>query len=285
MNAAHPILSNKATMDSLVKTIRIPARPSLLVEVQKELNQEDPSAKNLAKIVSKDVALSAALMKLTNSSFIGLRLKARSINHAVELLGMQQTGVLMTGIVVRQTVQAKGNALRSFWDFSAKRAQLMSVLMRRAAYCSADVAYTFGLFCDIGVPILMERFPNYEQTWLTANRELALPMTDIEEQAHATHHASIGALLARTWGLPEVVQMGILLHHDYSTLECGATDNAIRGLIALCALAEYAIHRSEGLEQPPEWQKARVRVAEFLGMSLDDVEDWADQLQDVLSTI
>ena len=278
-HSIQPVVSDKQAVDSLIKTIRIPARPSLLVEMQKELNKEEPSAQGLAKIIANDVALAASLLKLTNSSFFGLRLKAQSVDHAVGLLGTNQTGMLMTGIIARQTMNASGLPLGKFWDFSTKRAQALSAMVKRFPFCSADVAHTFGLFCDIGVPILMERFPEYAATWKMANNEFDLPLTQIEDDHHITNHASIGSLMARTWGLPEQVSIAILLHHDYRTLEDVATDDGVRGLIALSTLADYAIQKYEGQETSAEWFKASERVCQYLGISLDDAEDWCEELQ------
>jgi HD-like signal output (HDOD) protein len=278
-------VSDKEAVDSLLKTIRIPPRPSLLVDLQKELSKNDPSAKALAKIIANDVALAASLLKLTNSSFFGLRLKAQSVDHAVSLIGITQTGTLMTGIIARQAVTSNANSMGKFWDFSSKRAQALSAMVRRLPVCSADVAHTFGLFCDIGVPILMERFPDYADTWKKANNEFEMSLTQVEDQHHITNHASIGSLMARTWGLPEQVYTAILLHHDYKTLEDTSTEDAVRGLIALSTLAEYAIQKYEGQDLFPEWHKAGDLVCQYLGIGTHDAEDWCEELQDLFNTV
>ena len=90
--------------------------------------------------------------------------------------------------------------------------------------------------------------------------------------------------MARTWGLPEQVSTAILLHHDYKTLEDTATEDSVRGLIALCALAEYAIQKYEGQERPSEWYKGGEMVCQFLGISAEDAEDWCDELQDTFNS-
>ncbi len=276
-----PVVSNKQSLDQLVKTIRIPPRPSLLVEMQKELNKEEPCAIGLAKVISNDVALAASLMKLTNSSFFGLRLQARSVDHAVRLIGLNQTGILMTGIIARQTIEIKNQSLRKFWDHSSKRAHGLSALVGRFPVCTSDIAHTFGLFCDIGVPILMERFPDYADTWKKANNEPVLDLTEVEDKVYNTNHAAIGSLLARTWGLPEPVSTAILLHHDYATLEDQSTSELIRGLIALTALVEFAVQKYEGQDNSTEWTKSCERVCQYLGISMEDADDWCEELQDL----
>jgi hypothetical protein len=46
-------------VDALIKSIRIPPRPSLLADMQRELASEDPSPEAIGKIVASDVGMSA----------------------------------------------------------------------------------------------------------------------------------------------------------------------------------------------------------------------------------
>ncbi|MCH8619320.1 HDOD domain-containing protein [Undibacterium sp. TS12] len=280
---AAPKLTTEQSVDALIKTIRIPPRPSLLADVQTELAMEDPDPRRLTNIISNDVAMSASLLKLANSSFFGLRLKAKSVDHAVNLLGISQCGTLMTGIIAKQSIQVEKISLVKFWDFSTKRAQAMTQLARRMRVCSADLAHTFGLFCDIGIPLLLERFPDYTETLELANQELHDKFTEVEQQRHATSHTAIGSLMARTWGLPETVSLAILLHHDYAVLEDPNTEDAVKSLIALALLAEYGIQRYHGQEFSCEWEKGSEAACAFLGLSADEVEDRFEELHELFN--
>ncbi|BBB65413.1 hypothetical protein UNDYM_1160 [Undibacterium sp. YM2] len=282
-SAAAPRLTTEQSVDALVKTIRIPPRPSLLADVQAELAANDPDPRKLTGIIANDVAMSASLLKLANSSFFGLRLKAKSVEHAVNLLGITQCGNLMTGIIARQSIQVEKISLVKFWDFSTKRAQAMTQLARRMRVCPPDQAHTFGLFCDIGIPLLLERFPDYAETLELAHQEINETFTAIEEQRHSTSHAAIGSLMARTWGLPESVSLAILLHHDYSVLHDANTEDSVKSLIALALLAEYGIQKYHGQEFSCEWEKGGEAACEFLGLSADEVEDRFEELHELFN--
>ncbi|MFZ6720940.1 HDOD domain-containing protein [Undibacterium sp. Ji49W] len=280
---AAPRLTTEQSVDALIKTIRIPPRPSLLADVQVELADDDPDPRRLTAIIANDVAMSASLLKLANSSFFGLRLKAKSVEHAVSLLGITQCGNLMTGIIARQSIQVEKVSLVKFWDFSTKRAQAMTQLARRMRVCPGDLAHTFGLFCDIGIPLLLERFPDYAETLELAYKEANESFTAVEERRHATSHAAIGSLMARTWGLPENVSMAILLHHDYEVLNDPGTEESVKSLIALALLAEYGIQKYHGQEFSCEWEKGGEAACEFLGLSADDVEDRFEELHELFN--
>lgn len=284
MNSTTAAVAEKS-VDSLIKTIRIPPRPSLLADVQDELGGSDPDPRRLSGLIANDVSMSASLLKLANSPFYGLRLKATSVEHAVQLIGMRQCGLVLTGIIARQSVQTEKMPLEQFWDFSTKRAQAMSYLASRMRVCPPDVAHTFGLFCDIGIPLLMERFEDYQATLDLAAEAREVRFTEVEQDRHSTSHTSVGALMARTWGLPEQVTSAILLHHDYSALNDTATDDMVRALIALCVVAEFSIHKYHGRENQAEWDKGGAIACEFLGLTHDELEDYFEELHDIYSHV
>ena len=284
MNAHTTVVAEKS-VDSLINTIRIPPRPSLLADVQYELAGDDPDPRRLSALIANDVALSASLLKLANSPFYGLRLKASSVEHAVQLIGMRQCGLVLTGIIARRAVQNDKIPLEQFWDFSSKRAQAMSFLASRMRVCTPDMAHTFGLFCDIGIPLLMERFDNYQETLQLAEEMLERRFTEVEQDRHSTSHTSVGALMARTWGLPEQVSAAILLHHDYRSLTDVSNDETVRALVALCLVADFSIHKYHGRESQAEWEKGGATACEFLGLSQHELEDYFEELHEIYNYI
>ena len=267
-------------VDALIKSIRIPPRPSLLADLQRELASPDPSPETIGRIVASDVGMSGALLKLANSAIYGGRRKAKSIEQAILFLGINQVAALMTGLLARQAIPSNSAALASFWDVSTRRAQAMVFLSRRLRIGEPDVAHTFGLFCDTGLPLLMDRFADYGATYAAASLEAERPFTVLEEERHAASHASIGCLLARNWGLSDHVVWAILHHHDYAVLEDAHTAGAVRSLVALSLLAEAAICKYQGHAESLEWNKGGVRACAYLGLSAEETAELLDELHE-----
>jgi len=264
-------------VDTLIKSIRIPPRPSLLADLQRELASPEPSPNAIGRIVASDVGMSGALLKLANSATYGRGRKAKSIDQAIMSIGINQVAALMTGLLARQAIPANSAALASFWDVSTRRAQAMVFLSRRLRIGEPDVAHTFGLFCDTGLPLLMDRFADYAGTYAAASLETERAFTAIEEERHATSHAAIGCLLARNWGLSGDVSWAILQHHDYAVLDDAACAPAVRSMIALSLLAEQAICKYRGLESF-EWNKGGARACAYLGLAEDETAELVDEL-------
>jgi HD-like signal output (HDOD) protein len=264
-------------VDALIKSIRIPPRPSLLADLQRELASSDPSPEAIGRIVASDVGMSGALLKLANSAVFGGR-KAKSIEQAILFLGINQVAAMMTGLLARQAIPANSEALASFWDLSSRRAEAMVFLSRRLRIGEPDVAHTFGLFCDTGVPLLMDRFADYGATYAAASLEAERPFTALEEERHSTSHAAVGTLLARNWGLSGDVGWAILHHHDYAVLDDASSAPVVRSMVALALLAENAICKYQGHTESLEWNKGGARACAYLGLSDEETAELLDEL-------
>ncbi|MPQ60041.1 HDOD domain-containing protein [Duganella sp. FT27W] len=278
--AAPALPVENAVEDALMRSIRIPPRPSLLVDLQRELAKADPSPRNMARIIGNDVGMSGALLKLANSPFFGAARKAKSVEQAINFLGVDMCASTLTGLLARRAIDGQGADLSAFWEISMRRAQALMFTSRKLRIAPADIAHTFGLFCDIGVPLLMDRFADYAATYDDACDEPVRRFTEIEDERYSTNHAAIGCLLARNWGLSPDVSWAILLHHDYRVLDDPATDDAVRSLVALTLLAEKGITRFFGRTLSHEWEKGGELACQHLGLTEDEAADLLDELNE-----
>ncbi len=278
-----PVLLNEQGLDALVKSIEIPPRPRLLAEVQQEMASDDPDPRKIARLVSKDVAMSAALLKMANSVFFGLKHKAETIEQAAAFLGLTQCSSLLMGLITRKAINAEGPLLDRFWDVSTKRSLSMVRLAKVLRTCAPDVAHTFGLFCDIGIPLLMKRFPDYVDTLEQANADCDNLFTASEDNKHNTNHTIIGSILADSWGLSNEVTFAIREHHNYGIMQESMTPKIAKSLIALALVAERAIQLYEGLNHHVEWEKGGELALDVLNISEEEMIGLCDELHVIFS--
>jgi HD-like signal output (HDOD) protein len=264
--------------DALVASIAIPARPSLVTDVQKEMAADDPDVRRIARLVGMDVAMTAAVLSAVNSPLYAPARPITTLDQAIGMLGLRRIGTLVTGFALRQAVKGDGARLTRFWDVSTKRSYALARLARGLRGVDPDWAQTFGLFCDVGIPLLMQRFPDYPATLKAANEEGTRPFTEVERAAHRTDHATIGALVARSWGLPKPVCDAIRVHHDYEVFLDPGVDEQVVRLISMGLLAEVAIQRFARMNASVEWAKAGERVAGALVLSNTELDDWIEDL-------
>lgn len=264
--------------DALVKNIGIPPRPGTLVDLQTEIGREDPDFRRISRLVASDVAMTAALLRIANSSAYGLPRRCETVDQAITMLGLRQVGAVVTGLVLRKVLRTDGPQLTRFWDVSAKRSYAMTLLARSLRGIDVDIAQSFGLFCDLGIPLLMHRFPDYGRTLKASNDDTDRSFTEVEQASHQTDHALIGAIMGRSWGISQTVCLAIRLHHDYAIFRDPYVPDSVARLIAMGLLAEVAIQRFAGLNESTEWKKGGDQAAGALVLSDPDVEEWIERL-------
>ena len=270
---------------ALVKDIGIPPRPSLLADMQAEVQRDEPRMRVMADIAGADVAMSAALLKAANSPLLGLRKRAETVQEALMLLGYTQCHTLLTEITLRALFPADSAVLTRYWDVSTKRAHAMTFLSRQQRISTPALAHTFGLFVDIGLPILMKRYgkgtPSYLDTLALANQSPAA-FTAIERQHHPTDHAVVGALLARDWGVSQTALLATRLHHEYAAWRAHVPGSVLE-LMALCLVSEHIIQRHQGLNRHVEWEKGGAQAMDVLGIDTLALDTWTDEVHDLFN--
>jgi HD-like signal output (HDOD) protein len=272
---------NEQEISRLLKGIDIPPCPAVLKALTRELQREDINVARVSKLITQDVSLAAGIMKIANSPFFQPARQVGSINEALAFLGFGEVfNLLVQEVLTKSFNDGPHLKLERYWDSAAYSAAACGHLSLALPGTNRDNAYCFGLFHDCGIPVLMRRFPDYRDTLRIANQdERGGAFTRIEEARHGTHHAVIGHLLSRNWGLAPAVSQAILCHHDYSIFENseGLPKESLT-LIAINLMAENVVGRFLRETTSGEWEKGRHVVADFFGLSQLNLKDLMDDM-------
>ncbi len=264
----------------LVEDIGIPPQPELLARLHQELSRPAPRLDMLVQLASYDVAVAAALLRVANAPLPGVPRGPGTLRAAFERLGAERCIAILGALVLRQVLPAHGPTLERFWDVAQRRGLAMAWLARRHGLIEPDVAHTLGLFCDVGIAVLLQNChtPSYRVTLAEANLGHR-PFTEIERSRHGTDHAQVGAELARSWGVSDEIAQAVALHHDYPRVFGGSVAPRLRVLVALVLVADHIIQREAGLNRHREWQRGGRQALHALGLSESEFEAWADEVQ------
>ena len=278
----------ESLLESSLSDTGIPSRPAILDRVHTEMGKDEPDLNLLARIISADVALSGGLISIANSPYFGFHGRVRSVNEALMVLGLDVSCRAIAGLILRKLFPAT-HALERFWDASASIARLSGWLAQHpeiAIKVHANDAYTFGLFRDCGIAVLLNRFPYYQEVLLKANAEETLSFTQVEEIQCPTNHTVIGGLLAQSWWLPEEISVAIKYHHEFALLQkddMTLLPAPTRGLIAVSQLAEHLFQHHSGMSQTQEWVKAKEVCLALLGLTEEQLLSLYDESAPVLA--
>jgi HD-like signal output (HDOD) protein len=266
-------------------TIGIPPRPTVLQSIEREMRKDEPDYSVLELAISLDVGVAASLLKIAKSPLFGISsAKVGTIKDALQILGLKIVATAIAGLSLRKAFANVPN-LERFWDASACVAQISSWLASQIPYSDRSIrpeeVFTFGLFRDAGIPVLLANFSDYLDVLKIANAEAEKPFTAIEDLEFGVNHALIGSKLAKDWALSTDYGYAIEFHHDRSMIQGtgeSAIPNASRYLIAVSQLAEFFHQRATLKSHALEWDKLGDVCLEVLRLSPERVEALYEQM-------
>lgn len=275
-SVADPALAEQIRLE--VRQIGIPPRPTILAEIDAVLRRDETDYMRLADLIGADVGISAGLIKVANSPFFGMSRKVRTVRECLMVLGMHQIVQIVTSLSLEKMF-GHTPLLTRFWDSSARIARVSAWLatrLRRQCRVRPEDAYTFGLFRDCGIPLLLIPFPKeYHAALKAANEETVESFTAVEDRMMGINHAVLGAAMAETWLLADEFIAAIRHHHE-AYPEAGETSEAPAlawTLIAVAQLAEHLVQLKTGMAKTHEWDKVAAMNLKLLGIDAVVLEE------------
>jgi HD-like signal output (HDOD) protein len=268
-----------------LRDIVIPPCPELLTALRAEVGKADPDPQEIARIAASDVAMAASLMRTVNSPLYARARAADTVEQALAMLGVGPTVALLTGFLTRSSIPVHSPLLEHFWETSTRRALAMGFIARQLYGVDAGVAHTCGLFCHVGMPIMMLGVKGYGGTLAEALARQDRSFTETENAAHQTDHAVVGAIVAKTWRLPATTVAAVRLHHDFTVLADSSFAAEVRTLVAMGLVAENLVARHEGAPLQREWLQHAAHCLSYLKVAEEEVEAWVDALHPIFENV
>lgn len=276
-------LSYEATSE-ILGSIRIPAAPAAFMELHELMQHDEPEMGAVADTIGKDVGLAALVLKTVNSPFFGLRTQVTSIRQATGLLGLLNIGNIVAGLALRRAMEESGGpSPEHYWESPANIGMAAARLAQRFRGVPPDEAYLLGLFHNVGVPLMMQRFDNYLAV-LGASPCHGPGLIACEDAHFKTNHAVVGYYVCRSWGLPAHIGELILRHHEVDEVfaQEGGAPTRTGLMLAILKMAEH-IDQCYWGRPDPEWEACGEAVLGYVGISTTDFADIVDDLVELLA--
>ncbi len=278
---ADPVLL-EIEAERFAREIAIPPCPLILERFSAEMRADAPDLRRIAALVGNDAGLSAAMLSIVNSPFFGLQRKAASVQQALAILGLRAGANIVTGLMLKFAFPAGANRLlRRFWDESSRTAAAAAGIAARLKGVDPDLAHTYVLFRDCGIPVMLRKFPAYAEV-VDGNRlKSGDRFVAIEDMRFGFSHSKVGFALARGWLLSDPMCKAILYHHQPRAAKAFTRDlePADPRLIAFGMLAEQVVAIESGGGLCPDWQVNEEFVLETLAISPDEIVALARDLE------
>jgi len=209
------MLAHRVQMD-LVKAIDrddlvLPTLPEVAFKIRKAAENPEISVSHLSKVIGRDTALAARLIKVVNSPLLRALYEVTDLHTAVTRLGVNYSSNLAIGLVMEQIFHARSevieNKMRDVWRESLEVAGICYTLCRRYTSLKPDQAALGGLVHQIGVlPIL---------TYAEEHNELLSDPVSLNHVIDSIHPL-IGDKLLAVWEFPEMLLKLPGLYQDFT---------------------------------------------------------------------
>jgi len=199
--------------------------PAVAMRVIDMASDPEASASDLESVLQGDVSLVAAVLKLANSAFYGLRRQVSSLRHALLLLGKSEVQGLVLSRVMLQAFKVPGDNQKALmvgvWRHSLECALASECV---AEQCGEEGAVYFlgGMLHDIGKLVIVQKFLNSISDLDRYDQLTGVDSLQAEQECLGWGHEDLGAQLLHRWMFPvQLVEM-VRGHHDFRTIgKCG----------------------------------------------------------------
>lgn len=267
---------NENVMALVAQLKQLPSIPAVYAEIVRLLNDPDSSIEDVGAAIGRDIAITAKVLQVVNSSFFGLAQRVSKPAEAASYLGMGTLKALVLSSGVFD--QFDGKMPKNFSAFAlSEHSQKVGAAARAIAKCEkmerAEVEETLvaGLLHDVGKLMLASNLPEEFERAMAVEASQRL---EAEREIFGANHAEVGGYLLGLWGLPPPVVEAIALHHtpSESSTEIFCPLTAVH--VANCLIAERSA-ATTGDTAPA------IDLAHLTALGLTDrLPDWRDAVEE-----
>jgi putative nucleotidyltransferase with HDIG domain len=202
----------QVNLQVLERIEKLPSLSSVVSEFLRLCREEFVSARDFEKVIAKDQALVARLLRVANSGMYGKSRSIRSIAEAVVLVGLANMtkivyAVSTEGLTRNRLLNYAYEPSRGFWMHTtavglAARAVAEAIPDRRM---HPEEAFVAGLLHDVGKLIVddfLDRAPG---------KRHVTPAEEVE--AVGLDHAELAEYILKQWKLPPTIIEAVRFHH------------------------------------------------------------------------
>jgi len=257
-------------LEEIRKNSGLLALPQSLSEILREMENPNYSVDNIAKIILKDPALTARILKLVNSSFYHQASEVATVNQAIQILGGMTVKCLALSSSVFDPKKFESGTGINVVDFFTSVLTVAAASERIARECkfpSPEEALIAGLLHEIGTMFFIHHYP--EQFKCIVERTVkAISLPEAEKAMFGIDHSEAGYELAVRWRVPKNICEAIANHHSPRV---SAGNNKLSDVVRLACLLAH-----EGIDGYPVMMESRKKkideTAEALGLSEEKID-------------
>ena len=193
---------------AIAATQSLPAMPDVYWDLMELLAQPEATPREVAKLLRRDVAMTARLIALSNSAYFRNGAVSTTVEGCLKALGFNLFRMLAASTFM---FAAMGDRTRLADAFSLSQFNTHSELLARTAKrllknpFLLQEAYTIGMLDDIGTLILAACLPDTYDAIAQQVQRTKAPWRDVEKAHLGTSSTTLAAYALTLWGMPQQI--------------------------------------------------------------------------------
>jgi diguanylate cyclase (GGDEF)-like protein len=267
-------MKTEAILKTVLESEDLPTLPNVASKLIALTSQEDTTLSDIADLVSQDIALSAKILKVSNSAFYSFPQQIGSIHQAVSILGTNAVRSLVLSFSFLSIQSGQKNStfdFVQFWQRSLARAVAAQLILENVKGANTEEIFISSLLQNLGELIFARTFSQQYDEVLENVDDSQHDIIRCEEAIIGANHCYIGYEVAKKWGFPEILLSPIYYHH--APEEYDGSDPKIRQTVNAVYLADILVHILYS-EKPEEYHKQfRKEARKVLKLSAESIEE------------
>ena len=241
----------------------LPALPAVVAEVLRITEDPATSTSDVSEIIQSDPAMTAKVLRVSNSSYYGMKQYVGTLKLALVILGVREVRNIVLGISVFETLNEQSGDMKTaqeIWNRSLKTAGICKKLAGTLALGLQGEEFIAGLLADIGVMGMLRKDGKgpYRSIYEALGHD-SRTLCKAEKMQYGFTHAAVSRAMAMQWNLPQTLSDALGL--QYPAEGKSLRDARDPKLAAVIRIGKAIDHHSEEKE-------------DRMDLALEELEAW-----------
>ncbi|MBN2711752.1 MAG: HDOD domain-containing protein [Planctomycetes bacterium] len=197
----------------------LPTLPDVVAKLNRMITDPSTSAGDINDVISRDVSLSAKILKLVNSPYYGFARRITTITYAVVILGFNTVRNLALSAFIFDAFKNRSKSgfnLKDFWRHSIGTAIASSAVAKNVEGVSDEDAFMAGLLHGVGLVVMNQHLNEDLEKVISVVKQKDCLFLEAEHEVLGYDHCEVGGLLLEKWNLPEFIVDSVRFYSDPS---------------------------------------------------------------------
>lgn len=206
-------------VDQIISQVgELPAMPAVVAEVLRVTEDPGSDMSEVSRIIQSDPAMTAKILRISNSSYYGMKQYVGTLKLALVILGVREVRNIVLGISVFETLKSDKTDIETaieIWNASLRVASFAKKLGTTLGLGLQGEEFITGLLSDIGKMALLRSMGDHYLSLMEEYGNDPTMLLSVERIEAGCTHADLAMALAVRWNLPKTLSDALWCQYEH----------------------------------------------------------------------